>query len=333
MRTAAPETMNAPRRTLRERLLSPGVLAVLTTALVAVAVGMGGQPADAASGTTYSGGANPTYTGRGAEPVTESVCGQYSSGVGACGFLTANADRFTISLPSGFVAQHQGTAADAVDNMAVVAAVVDDLNPAKYAPADQSVVPFDLSVSSSYASKLATVGVTPTQFPDWVFANVPANERAPSLPGSAFSAPAGGAAATSAPAPPPASSGAPAPSGGAASKTSTAPAAVLVRGDESGAGPWADPDGCRTAGRPAKGVAPTGRAARLRSNQAPGGDPEPRPAPPTCNGKPGPSPQPEHGTNVRSYAMEPDRLGDRLLPRPIRMQAVAAPQPYVGREP
>ena len=91
--------------------------------------------------------------------------------------------------------------------------------------------------------------------------------------------------------------------------------------------------GCRTAGRPAKGVAPTGRAARLRSNQAPGGDPEPRPAPPTCNGKPGPSPQPEHGTNVRSYAMEPDRLGDRLLPRPIRMQAVAAPQPYVGREP
>ena len=193
--------------------------ALLTVALLAVGIALG--PAAAASGTAYSGGVNPTYTGSGAEPVTESVCGQYSNGLGDCGFLTANADRFTISLPSGFVVQHQGRAAATVDNMAVIAAVVRDLNPAKYAPADQSVVPSDLSVSPTYAAMLATVGVTPTQFLDWMFANVPASERAPWVPGSAFSAPAGGAAATSAPAPPPASSAAASPSGTKASGGTT----------------------------------------------------------------------------------------------------------------
>ena len=189
MRTAAPETMNGPRRTPRDRLLSAGVLAVLTTAVLMLAAGIGGRPADAASGTTYSGGVNPTYTGSGTEPVTESACQQAPDGYGDCGFLTANGDGFTISLPSGFVAQYQGTAAGTVDNMAVVAAVVRALNPAKYAPADQSVVPSDLSVSPSYAAKLATVGVTPTEFLDWMFANVPAPYRALWVPGSALSAP------------------------------------------------------------------------------------------------------------------------------------------------
>ena len=199
MRIGAPETMNGPRRTLRGRLLSPGGVRALATAVWLLAAGMAVAPAAAASGSTYSGGVNPTYTGSGAEPVTESACQQFSNGAGGCEFATANQDHFTISVPNGFVLKYQGTATLTGNNMAVIAAVVRDLNPAKYAEGGVSGIPFDVSVSPSYAAKLATVGVTPTQFLDWMFANVPANERAPWVPGSAFSAPA--AATTTTPPP------------------------------------------------------------------------------------------------------------------------------------
>jgi len=169
----------------------------------------------------YTGGANPTYTGPGAEPVTGSYCEGNT-----CEFVTANGDRFTISLPVGFVVQYQGTAAGIVNNPVVVAAVVKDLSPAKYAEGGASGVPPDLTVSPSYAALLATVGIAPTQFLDWQLGNVPPDQRAPWVPGSAYVALVNGVGVAAAPAStPPASSSAPAPSGGAASKPRTAPAA------------------------------------------------------------------------------------------------------------
>ena len=133
-------------------------------------------------------------------------------------------------MPPGFVAQYQGAVAAIYNNMAVNAAVVQDLSPAKYAEGGSSGVPPDLTVSPSYAALLATVGITPTQFLDWQLGNVPADQRAPWVPGSAHVALVNGVGVAATPvSTPPASSSAPAPSGSAASggspQTSTAPAA------------------------------------------------------------------------------------------------------------
>ena len=147
----------------------------LTTALLAVSAMAPHAAAFADSG--YSGGTNPEYTGKGASAVVESACAP-----DRCGFLTANGGRFLVGLPKGFVAKYQGTTAGTVDNMKVIAAMV-RLPAAKYAPADQSVVPSGLSVAPTYAALLAKVGVTPTQFLDWQMGNVPPDKRMPWVPG------------------------------------------------------------------------------------------------------------------------------------------------------
>jgi hypothetical protein len=93
-----------------------------------------------------------------------------------------------VGFPIGFLKKYQGTNAPKFDDMAVIKAML--TLPAKdWAPANVSGIGERVSVSPSYAAKLATVGVTPRELLAWLYADVPPSERAPWIPGSANAPP------------------------------------------------------------------------------------------------------------------------------------------------
>jgi hypothetical protein len=154
------------------------VAALAVAALAGLVLVLGGQAALAAA--TWPNTTDPTTTAPGSEAISHSLCKAFGA-KDSCEFVTTNQDRFLIVLPDELLSKvADGTQPDAMD---VIAAVIK--LPGRYAPANISGVGCCVSVSPSYAAKLATVGMTPGQLLGWLEQNVPPAERAPWIPGSA----------------------------------------------------------------------------------------------------------------------------------------------------
>jgi hypothetical protein len=123
---------------------------------------------------------NPTTTVRGAAAITNSYCEESTL---SCLFVTDNNDRFGVSLPPGFVMKYQGVNAK-IDDMAVIKAML-----TLRGKSEPNMSSWYVSVSPTYAAKLATVGVTPKELLAWLYAKTPPSERAPWIPGSANAPP------------------------------------------------------------------------------------------------------------------------------------------------
>lgn len=125
--------------------------------------------------------ADPATTAPGSQPVYQSSCEFMPTPPGAqCAFALGD-DRghlveqgLAVEVPKAWLARFNGPTT--VNDMEVIAA----LTRSPYAPLDgPGLESMSISVTPSYASQLATVGVTPQQFLQWLYQNVPAAHRPP----------------------------------------------------------------------------------------------------------------------------------------------------------